>query len=178
MTLRTLTVRSCYCREGWWHSPTTGPKCTPICLPNPPWTTPAAQAGPMEVPAEEGWGDANSMVSWGSGKGPGAGAVQPTEEWAMVPVQAWRQTLGSEELKTSWHQASVHLPLPYQDFSNQGQAPPSRAAAGGLPGSTGLWSSIKGREKGRSLRVSVRAQKPPQQLQEEKGAGRSQTGGE
>lgn len=138
MTLRTLTVRSCYCREGGGIPQPQAPNAHPSLFENHP--------GQHQRHRQDQWRflqrrDGETQIAWSpgaSGKGPGAGAVQPTEGWAMVPAQAWRQTLGSEELKTSWHQAFIHLPLPYQDFSNQGQAPPSRAAAGGLPGSTGL----------------------------------------
>lgn len=117
----------------------------------------------------------------------------------MVPVQSWRQTLGSEELKTSWHQASIHLPLPYQDFSYQVQAPSlqgsNRRAARDFEAALkegrrerACVQSVHAvrqcgeeeqKERAKEAAVSQeRARKPSQQLQEGKGARRSQTGGE
>lgn len=126
-------------------------KCTPISLPKPPWTTLAAQAGPMEVPAEEGWGEANCIVSWGLRKG--SWGRDNTADWGVgngpcTVLETDSRFRGTEnQLASSLHSPTTTIPgllIP-----GPGPQPPGQQQEG----CQGLWSSIKGREKGRSVRA-------------------------
>lgn len=80
VNISTLTVRSCYCRKCWWHSPTTGPRnahCHMILVhihlfQNHPGQHQPHRQDPMEAPGLRGWQSpgegmgrlTNSTFSW------------------------------------------------------------------------------------------------------------------